>query len=149
MSKKHYSDKTQSYVGLIAVLVIGMAFVLSNTFLKANNSYWKCVLGEAAQCGYSEMKAVALVYRNRTDLNMNMGCTALARKDLKQFIAKETNEKKAMVRKVIKEVFVDRCEDITNGATHYENVAKYGEPWWAQNMIITLKKPYHTFYKER
>jgi spore germination cell wall hydrolase CwlJ-like protein len=39
--------------------------------------------------------------------------------------------------------------DITGGATHYENVNKYGTPNWARRMTLTFEYKHHKFYKEK
>ena len=38
--------------------------------------------------------------------------------------------------------------DITNGATHWENIKAFGKPKWAEKMIQTYAWKDHVFYKE-
>lgn len=39
--------------------------------------------------------------------------------------------------------------DPTNGATHWENIEKFGIPYWSRSMIKTVKIGSHTFYKKK
>ena len=41
-----------------------------------------------------------------------------------------------------------RYKDITNGATHWENVRIYGKPSWASKMKEVYRYKDHVFYKE-
>ena len=36
----------------------------------------------------------------------------------------------------------------TNGADHFENVRRFGAPWWAKKCIKTYEYKDHVFYKE-
>jgi hypothetical protein len=38
--------------------------------------------------------------------------------------------------------------DYTNGADHFENIRKYGIPWWAKHCVKTYEYKDHVFYKE-
>jgi hypothetical protein len=109
----------------------------------------KCIIGEATNCGYIGMKAVALVYRNRLESGMQLGCVALNRPDINQFVKREGLHQLQIAKKINREVFVKNCEDFTNGATHFENIKDFGVPYWAKDMVITLELGRHTFYKEK
>ena len=53
------------------------------------------------------------------------------------------------VKGIIDFVFNEDMVDLTGSATHFEDVSKYGEPYWAKDMIVTAKVGTKTFYKER
>jgi len=36
----------------------------------------------------------------------------------------------------------------TRGADHFENIHKFGKPWWARYCVKTYEYKDHTFYKE-
>ena len=36
----------------------------------------------------------------------------------------------------------------TNGADHFENIHRFGEPWWARYCVKTYEYKDHVFYKE-
>lgn len=44
--------------------------------------------------------------------------------------------------------FLLNIEDLTDGATHFENVDVFGKPYWVDSMVKTIKIGNHTFYKE-
>lgn len=139
---------------LIVLCIIFLVFVVGYyktalTSVTSREQIEKCIIGEATEDGYLGMKAVALVYRNRISNEMNLGCVSLNRKDIDEFIAKEGKVTEEIAHQIVKEVFIEWCEDITMGATHYENIEKYVEPFWVPDMIITTKIGSHTFYKEK
>ena len=108
---------------------------------------WKGLIAEASSEGYEGMKAVALVCRNRMDKGMGIGLNGLKRKDLDKFIRKEGKEKERLAKKIVREVFKERCSDITNGAIYFENIEKFNEPDWLRQRTKTIKLGNHTFYK--
>ena len=110
---------------------------------------WKGLIGEAVGEGYDGMYAVACVYRNRLEKNMKLGCNALKRKDLNEFIERQGEKYEIMAKNIIRKVFEENSKDITYGATHYENIEDFGIPWWAPDMDIVCKIDKHTFYKEK
>ena len=54
-----------------------------------------------------------------------------------------------MAKDISHKVFVEGAPDTTGGATHFEANEIYGEPYWAKEMIVTVKIGEHTFYKEK
>ena len=110
---------------------------------------WKGIIGEAFGEGYSGMYAVACVYKNRLERGMPLGCVALKSKDLDKFVKEQGGAYEVLAKKIIHEVFTIYTHDVTNGATHYEAVRRYGWPSWSNNMIITCKIGEHYFFKER
>lgn len=109
---------------------------------------FKGILGEGANQGEKGLYAVTCVYKNRLDKGMSLGCVAMNRKDLDEFVAKQPQRLREYARWIVGEVFNGKVKDITGGATHYENVERFGEPYWAKDMIITVKVGCHTFYRE-
>ena len=133
--------------GIMLLLFIGLVFSSSQDVAN-REQLANCIIGEAVGEGYEGMKAVALVYRNRERAGLPMNCKALKRKDIKEFVSTEGGQAKRRVYALINDVYSDECDDITLGATHYENVERYGEPYWAKNMLVTTKIGNHTFYKK-
>ena len=113
------------------------------------SNMWKCLVAESASEGYRGMKTVALVYRNRLERGMRLGCSGLKRRNLNAFIKKEGRRKEILAKRVVKEVFEENCKDFTGGATHYENLESFPTPKWAKDMIIIRKEGKHTLYKEK
>lgn len=110
---------------------------------------WKGLIAENASEGYLGLKVAALVYRNRLEKGMPLGCISIKRKDLDEFVKAEGLEMALLSKRVLKEVFEEYCEDITGGATHYENVEAFGKPYWEKDMIILGKIGSHTLYKRK
>jgi len=123
--------------------------VVENNHIKAPDNLWKGVIGEAVSEGYEGIYAVICVYKNRINKGMPLGCVALKRKDLDTFVDKQDKKWKYIAKELVEYVFNGKGSDITNGATHYENIEKFGEPPWAPDMVITCKIKNHTFYKEK
>lgn len=118
-----------------------------------NISHPKClykgIVGEAVGEGYEGMYAVACVYRNRLRKGLPLGCTALKRTDLDSFVNRQGEKYKKMVEKIVRKVFIENSPDVTNGATHYENIRAFGCPYWAKKMRVTAKIGNHTFFAEK
>jgi len=137
-------------------MLIKISLFLSLLFLSScayssplKEPLWKGIEGEAVGEGWIGMTAVAWVYKNRLAHNMPLGCCALHRKDLNQFISKQGALNEKMAKKIYAQVFSGQIKDPTHGATYYENIEKYGVPYWAKNMVITAKIGHHTFFKTR
>jgi hypothetical protein len=113
------------------------------------NNLWKGIIGEATSEGYIGMYAVACVYRNRLEKGMSLGCVALKRRDLDEFVRREGRKAEFIAKSIIEEVFKENGKDITKGATHYENIQKFGIPKWAKKMVTTVFIGSHTFFKAR
>jgi len=108
---------------------------------------WKVLLAEASNQGYDGMYAVACVIRNRGgDLR---GFCGAKRKDLSVFCNRQGRRAISQARDIEKRVFELACADTTGGATHFENVEAFGTPWWAKEMVVTVKIGSHTFYKKK
>jgi hypothetical protein len=127
---------------LIFFLWVGICFAYPKDL-------WKGLIAEAVGEGYRGMYAVACVYRNRIREGLPLGCVGLKRKDLESFVAKQGKKYEIMAKQIIEEVFEKNGKDITNGATHYENIERFGIPYWAKEMEVTCKIGNHTFYREK
>ncbi len=138
------------WIGIILAclcLVASVVFPLAHATTPPDN-LWKGLIGEAVSEGYKGMTAVAYVYKNRIEQNLPLGCVALQRKDLDNFIKRHDKKYEIIAKQIINEVFYSNNQDITNGATHYENIGAFGIPYWATNMKVTCKIGRHTFYKK-
>lgn len=140
----------------LPALFIFVIFVIPSCFAKdeaGNISHPEClykgIIGEAIGEGYEGMYAVACVYRNRLRKGLPLGCTALKRADLDSFVRRQGGKYKEMVEKIVKSVFCENSPDITNGATHYENIQAFGLPYWAKEMKITTVIGSHTFFVKK
>jgi spore germination cell wall hydrolase CwlJ-like protein len=96
----------------------------------------RAIVGEASNQDYRGMLAVACAIRNRGTLKGVYGVKA-------NHVNREPKWVWDMARKAWKE---SALTDITNGATHWENLA-FGMPYWTKDMIVTCKIKDHTFYK--
>jgi len=135
---------------LIIAILVGMGVCLCRAEeSKPPVNMYKGLIGEAVGEGYNGMLAVACVYRNRLRRGLTLGCVALKRKDLDEFVNRQPKRYIRMAKKIVRLVFEEDCPDITNGATHYENIELYGIPWWAVDMKETTIIGRHTFMIER
>jgi spore germination cell wall hydrolase CwlJ-like protein len=105
--------------------------------------------GEAGGEGYLGMYAVACVIQNRakkshlsTSKVIKGGFYGRTSKGARKAFSAQ---KKAILGLVSQ---VGSLKDITNGATHFENVEYFGYPSWTKSMIKTCKIGRHTFFKE-
>jgi len=108
----------------------------------------KAVIAEAAGEGYEGMYGVACCFRNRLNKGMGLGSAGLRRKDLDEFIAKQTPEVRLNAKLVVYSVFVLEVDDITRGATHFANLDECN-PYWMRAMVITVIIGKHHFMKEK
>lgn len=111
------------------------------------NNLWQGIVAEAANQGYDGMLAITCCYRNRLDSGLNLGCVGLRRADLATFCTKQGVRVTEQAKMAVEAVFVKNCQDVTGGATHYENIEAFGVPKWAKSMQVTCKVKDHTFYK--
>lgn len=128
---------------------IGLGIAEKNKVVPPDN-LWKIIIREAVgeADSYSGMYSVCCVYRNRLEKGMKLGATASKRRNLESFVRRHKSYHK-MAKQIVDKVFYGEGEDVTFGATHYENIKKYKTPWWAKDMKITTKIGSHTFYKEK
>jgi len=99
----------------------------------------RAIVGEAASQGERGMLAVAGAIRNRGHLEGVYGLNnPQAEKASPSIIAR------AQLAWAI-----SATNDITGGATHWENVRAFGPPKWARHMTITTRIGAHTFFKPK
>lgn len=139
---------------ILLIVIIGISLLTSCFRLTGDNieyppDLWKGILREAADQGEVGMVAVTCCYRNRLEKGMDLGCVGMLDPNLDTWIADNTTEKhRLLAKKIIKKIFTnENFRDITLGAIYYENVSKYGVPYWAVDMQITIKIGDHVFYK--
>lgn len=107
-----------------------------------DDAAYRVVIGEAANQGDLGMQAVAEVIRRRGSLDF---FSASHRPDLERFVQAQGPR----ILKAAKAAWEkSRTSNITKGATHYENVEAFGEPWWASRMVKTVRIKDHQFYRE-
>jgi len=130
------------------VLTMLITFLIMISITRAEEirpEIWKVLLAEGVSEGFDGMYAIACVIRNRGgDLS---GFVGAKRKDLEQLCNRQPKKVIQMAKRIEAMVFKDGAEDITDGATHFENMEKFGKPYWTKGMIKTIKLKSHTFFK--
>ncbi len=98
-------------------------------------------MGEAANQGKVGMLAVACAIRNRGNLNGVYGLNHNPKwmYDQPQYVWDRAHA--AWLQSA--------TNDITFGATHWENVKAFGVPYWAKDMQKTILIKDHQFYKKK
>jgi len=116
---------------------------------------YKTLIAEAVSEGETGMRAVACVIRNRSAINnlrvedvIAKGFYGSKRKDLDEFVNNQGARYTKLARRIVKEIFIEDYPDVTNGATHFENIKAFGVPYWAKDMKQVAKIGSHTFWKE-
>ena len=125
--------------------------------LPYDKDLWKGLIAECIGEPNREelMLYVACVVRNRLRKGMTHGLVGLKRKDLDEFVrqnvayirTKGGGDYEQKVKNIVEQVFQNERTDVTNGATHYENVSRYGLPYWSKNMKEVCKLKGHVFWK--
>jgi hypothetical protein len=97
----------------------------------------RAIVGEAANQGERGMLAVAGAIRNRGTLRGVYG--------VKNPVA---DRQPAWVWARAEKAWRDSAtNDVTHGATHWENCRAFGTPAWARSMTVTATIKDHTFFK--
>ena len=135
--------KKKSLLILAIVVTVWVGIARSET----PPAIWKVLLAEGANQGYEGIYAIACVIKNRGgDLRGFMGAH---RKDLDLFCNRQGKRYIEMAKQIETIVFKNNGQDITNGATHFENIQRFGVPYWAKKMDSVAVIGEHTFYKEK
>lgn len=130
----------------VACVLLAILFISASSFAQSNPPIWQVLMAEDVAGGYKGMYAVACVIRNRGgDLH---GFCGAKRKDLSVFCSRQGGKAMREARQIERRVFEQDGPDITLGATHFEAVEKYGMPYWAKGMKVTVKIGEHTFFKK-
>jgi len=98
----------------------------------------RTIIGEAANQGLKGMICVAEVLRRRADLKGFYGYKSIHIDDQPKLVwemAAKAWEQSAYT-------------NYTNGADHFDNIRKFGKPWWVTYCVKTYAYKDHTFYKE-
>lgn len=122
------------------VVVMVMLLICSNVWAAVpDKSAVLAIIGEAENQGADGMLAVACAIRNRGTLKGVYGVKAprvvkgLYSKKTYQMAEKAWNDSKRV--------------DVTNGATHWENIKAFGKPYWVASMRETYRLKDHVFYR--
>jgi len=92
--------------------------------------------------------AVAWVFKNRLDAGMGLGACGLNRENKQEWISRQPNWKKKLVKDIWLDVNLKGWPvDPTGGALYFENVNDFGDPDWAKSKEIVLEIGQHNFYK--
>lgn len=97
------------------------------------------IVGEAGGEGLRGMQAVANVIYNRQQAHLPFTFYG----EWNPVVQRQP----ASVFTEAREAWALRAQDITDGATYFENVEAFGTPAWARDMTVTAKIGRHTFYK--
>ncbi len=133
-------------LGILLHAIAGVDIAASDV---VPNNLWKGLIAEDVSGGYRGMYAVACCVRNRLNAGMDIGLVALKRKDLDAFVRKQGVKYESMAKNIVRKVFYENTPDVTQGATHYEAVERFGLPRWAKGMVRTVKISEHTFFRRR
>ena len=98
----------------------------------------RTIIGEAGNQGERGMQCVAEVIRNTGSLKGLFG----------YYSAQPDKEPLRVWEMAIRAYKRAQRSNITKGATHFENVKKFGEPYWAKSMKKVYEYKDHVFYKE-
>lgn len=101
--------------------------------------------------GRESMYAAACVYRKRFREGQSFpwGCVALKRADLDDFVKREKKKYREISKEIMRKVFLENGPDTTDGATHYENIERFGLPKGWEKMKKIKKIGSHTFFAEK
>lgn len=97
----------------------------------------RAIVGEAANQGRAGMLAVAGAIRNRGTLKGVYGLKSKVLSQQPEWVWERARLAWAM----------SATNDISRGATHWENIKAFGEPRWAKSLTVTTNIGSHTFYK--
>ncbi len=100
------------------------------------------IIGEAENQGYEGMVLIAYAIINRGTLKGVRGENALRVKQ-HEYSAITLQE----AQEAWKFAFQNPYDDPTDGATHWENVKRFGTKRWMKNMTITYTYKDHVFFR--
>ena len=127
---------------LCYILIILLIFCLIHCLVFADeieqSKAIRAIIGEASNQGYTGMLAVACAIRNRGTLQGVYGLNA-----------KHVNTEPQWVFNLAKKAWLaSKSKDITNGATHWENIKAFGTPYWVASMVKVYAYKDQVFYRE-
>jgi hypothetical protein len=98
----------------------------------------RIIIGEAADQGLKGMICTAEVLRRRASIKGFYGYKS-------NWIYSQPRSVWEMAAEAWKE---SAYTNYTKGADHFENVHRFGEPWWARYCVKIYEYKDHVFYKE-
>lgn len=98
----------------------------------------RAIVGEAANQGERGMLTLAGAMRNRGHLKGVYGLKNPCADKQPAWVWARAERAWAM----------SATNDLSRGATHWENVKAFGTPYWARTMTITVVEKDHTFFKK-
>ena len=125
--------------GLFCALILGPRWV--NRGLDGGLAV-RVITAEAANQSLWTMTGVAEVIRHRGALS---GFSVL-KKDLREFSGRQSA---GVRRRALTAWLLARLTNLTQGATHFENVTQFGPPPWEYEMRKTVRMGDLQFYKKK
>jgi hypothetical protein len=98
-----------------------------------------CIIGEAANQGDKGMLALAEALRNRGTTKGVYGCQSNL----------HARQPKRVHQQALNAWRKSATSNITDGATHWENIKAFGKPYWVDSMERVYEYKDHVFYKKR
>ena len=150
-----HGDNHPIFPGIPAILILLAILGVAPAYAAEipSNEAVRSIIGEAENQGYEGMYAVACAIRNRGTLKGVYGSRSIQEIGGRLFRVSPDGRRWRISddtwQKASKAWFMSADgPDITNGATHWENVRDFGAPEWAHGMYVTLIFRGHEFYKE-
>ncbi len=104
----------------------------------AKNVAVRIIVSEAADQGLKGMICVGEVIRHTNNVKGFYGYK----------FNRMLDQPKAIWEMAAKAWELSEHTNYTRGANHFENVRRFGEPWWAKYCVKTYEYKDHVFYKE-
>jgi len=98
----------------------------------------RIIVSEAADQGLKGMICIGEVLRRRASTKGFYGYKSNRSKNQPEFVWK-------MAAKAWKQSL---HTNYTKGADHFENIRRFGKPWWVKHCVQTYEYKDHVFYKE-
>ena len=146
---------------ITTLLILIISGISEGAEIEPPAGLWKGVVAESIGNYYQdsfreELTAVVCVVRNRLLKGDWHGLVAWRRKDLDSFVSKNVAyvrcikgiDYEEVVKEIIEDVFTSNI-DITNGATYFEDVEKFGLPKGWEKFINLGKHGSKTFFMKR
>ena len=99
----------------------------------------RAIVGEASNQGFAGMRAVASAIRNRGTLKGVYGLNA-------KHNARESKATWDLARRAWAE---SAKVDVVGGSTHWDNIRRFGKPYWASSMDQVMTVRDHVFYRSK
>jgi len=123
----------------VSVFIVALVFASgAHAEIISNNVAARIIVSEGADQGLKGMICIAEVLRLRASI--------------KGFYGYRSNMIKVQPRSIwqmaAKAWLESAHTNYTKGADHFENIRRFGEPWWAKFCVKTFEYKDHVFYKE-